>query len=231
MRPAYPIVSSLAALVMVPAMISGAAAQATTRCADIQDNAERLACYDRASRSPGGPTPTTRTAPPPAATGPRTASPTPTTRAPLRTPPGASRAGSWQVLSETRPGGGENLFLLTYATGTQPNSDKPALTINCERGKLTAYVRWPREAGARIHKVTYTLDGGQPKIMAMAHSRDTYATGLWHPRGAANFVKLLSGHQQLTVSLTAVDDTPLAAIFKIDGLQQVEGRLRAACRF
>ena len=79
MRTAYPIFSSLAALLTATALSSGAVAQATTRCADIQDNAERLACYDRAAR--GGPTPTTRTAPPPAPTGPRTASPTPTTRA------------------------------------------------------------------------------------------------------------------------------------------------------
>lgn len=135
------------------------------------------------------------------------------------------------MLSEARPGGGENLFLLTYATGPRSRAEKPALTINCERGKLTLYVRWQREAGAKLHKVTYTIDDDRPRVVAMAHSRDTYATGLWHPRGAANFVKRLAGHDRLSISFTAADDTPMSAIFNISGLDQVMDRLRAACRF
>ena len=96
---------------------------------------------------------------------------------------------------------------------------------------MTLYVRWQRETGAKLHRVTYTIDGGRPQVMAMAHSKDTYATGLWHPRGAANFVKRLVGHQRLTVSFNAADGTPLAAIFDLSGLDQVAGRLRSACRF
>lgn len=133
-------------------------------------------------------------------------------------------------MAERRADGGENLFLLNYATGPRPDAEKPALTINCERGKLTLYVRWQREAGAKLHRVTYTIDGGTPKVMAMAHSKDTYSTGLWHPRGAANFTKRLAGRDRLTISFNAADGTPMAAIFNVAGLDQVMERLRAACK-
>lgn len=233
---------TLIPICMAAALLSGTASAQTARCADIQDNAARLACYDRAARR--GPIPTTRATPPatttptdtpPTGTPPTRTAPagTPPTRSagPARTPPGSSAAGSWQVLTEPNAAGGENLFLLTYATGRRPEAERPALTINCENGKLTLYVRWQREAGAKIHKVTYTIDGGQPQVMAMAHSKDTYATGLWHPRGAALFTKRLAGHDRLTVSFTAADGTPMAAVFPIDGLDQMMERLTSSCRF
>lgn len=212
---------------------------ATQRCADVTDNAARLACYDRLARgetapttrapSTGGPIPTTRVAPRPAP--PTGSGGSSTGGSSSGSAPGATTAGAWQVLSEPRATGGENLFLLTYATGGRRNAEKPALTINCERGKLTLYVRWTREAGAKLHRVTYTIDGGKPQLMAMAHSKDTYATGLWHPRGAANFTKRLAGHDRLAVSFDGADGSPMAAVFNISGLDQVMGRLRAACKF
>lgn len=230
-------------LLSVPA-VAQTTPGATERCADMTDNAARLACYDRAARgepapttrapSRTGPIPTTRVAPrpaPPAGSGGSSSGGSTTGGTSAGSAPGAATAGAWQVLSEARATGGENLFLLTYATGGRRNAEKPALTINCERGQLTLYVRWTREAGAKLHRVTYTIDGGQPQVMAMAHSKDTYATGLWHPRGAANFTKRLAGHDRLAVSFTGADGEPMAAVFNISGLDQVMGRLRAACKF
>jgi hypothetical protein len=87
----------LAALTALPAQ--RAAAQAAVPCTAITDNAERLACYDRALR---GAPPAATTPPPAAQTPPRGAPPAAAPAAPA-TPPAAEPRRERQVRQSTAP--------------------------------------------------------------------------------------------------------------------------------
>jgi type VI secretion system protein VasI len=77
--------------------------------------------------------------------------------------------------------------------------------------------------------VTFSLDETEPGVASMAAGPDNRSLGLWTGDQAIPFVKSMLGKSRLTVRMTPLGDDPITAAFDIRGIDEAIAPLRAEC--
>jgi len=170
-------------------------------CAHLQDPAERLACYDALARSLG------LTPPPPRAA--------------------ADTTGGWGVSTKQDPLDDSQVTTLYLgAESLSPPSDREVfLFIRCRHRQLEVYITWDRPLANG--EVLVRLGEGPSERQYWNLSTDQEASLV--PGDSAAFVRGLLAVQRLVAKVNPRDSVPVAAVFRLDGLATMLGRVPAEC--
>lgn len=78
-------------------------------------------------------------------------------------------------------------------------------------------------------RVTYRLDKEKAKTKRMDVTSDNKALGLWSNSETIPFIKEMFGHDKIIVQITPYQETPATMEFTIKGLEEAIKPLRKAC--
>ena len=77
--------------------------------------------------------------------------------------------------------------------------------------------------------VKYRVDGRAPRVADMVAGKDNNSLGFWSGDEAIPFLRELLGKRQLNVQMTPYADSPIAADFRIAGLDEAIKGVRDEC--
>lgn len=77
--------------------------------------------------------------------------------------------------------------------------------------------------------VSYSIEAGQSGVAAMSAGPDDRSLGLWSGELAIPFIKELLGRPSLSVTMTPFGDEPLTATFEIGGIDEAVRTVREEC--
>lgn len=170
-------------------------------CAQLEDPAERLACYDALARSLGlNPSP------------PRTA---------------ADSTGDWGVNVKQDPLDDSRVVTLYLgAESLSPPSDREVfLFVRCRHRELEIYITWDRPLANG--EVLVRLGEGPSERQYWNLSTDAEASLV--PGDSGAFLRRLLAVPRLVAKVNPRDSVPMTAVFRLDGLSTVMGRVPTDC--
>jgi type VI secretion system protein VasI len=166
-------------------------------------------------------------------------------------PPQAAAAGPAPVVPSRRPSGSYKAWL--YRTETSRVDDSTSiilllsardlardrvgrtfrfeLSIRCAEGTTAFAIDFDGlvVSAQSAAEVTWRVDGRPPGVMAMQHSSDNRALGLWSTETAVPFIQTLFGGQTLVIQANPLSGTQMIAEFPIAGIEEAIAPLRQAC--
>ena len=80
-------------------------------------------------------------------------------------------------------------------------------------------------------RVEYRLDKEKMSVVNMTASTDNYALGLWSGNRSIPFIKELLGHNRLIIRATPFNKSPITASFEIKELDTAIKKLRETCNW
>jgi len=177
----------------------GDVASAVARCASIEDDRDRLACYD-------------------AILGVRTATP----------PASTTGTGAWVVEEETNPLDDTKSSALSLAasSGHSRLNVPVTLVLRCLSGKTEAYIIWSDYLGTEA-QVTTRIGGEEPRTARWTVSTDHTAT--FYPGDAVALIKALMMTNRYVAQVTPYSENPVTAVFDLEGIEGAVGVLRETC--
>lgn len=170
-------------------------------CARLQDPAERLACYDAVARSLG--------------------------LSPADLPAGQDSTGGWGVDVKQDPMDDSRVVTLYLgAESVSPPSDREVfLFIRCRHERLEVYITWNRPLANG--EVLVRMGEGPSERQYWDLSTDAEASLV--PGDSLAFLHRLQEVPRLAAKVNPKDSTPVTAVFRLDGLSAMLGKLPAAC--
>ncbi len=187
-------------------LASAPAVAGPSECAAITADAERLACFDRVFPRP------------------------------VQAPAGS--AGHWRqrTAASSDPGqAGPTVFVdSAERVSCRLTRPRPVRLIIACLGNVTsvAFETGCFMTSSRYRNygdVTYRIDGGSPKVAAMAAGNDDRSLGFWSGDVAIPFVRDLLAKSRLTAKMTPFSEDPLQASFDIRGLEKAIAPVRKTC--
>lgn len=199
-----------ALLMLAAALLLPHSAHASeNNCVRIQNDLDRLACYDKAA----GRTP--------------------------RVERIAASAGVWEVHKATSKLTDQTNVSLWVDSDEPVDcrwrrGTKISLVVKCAEDKTTLYFATGCHMTDSRHNnygnITYRLDKEKAQTVQGTASTNSRALGLWGG-GAIQLAKKMFGKSQMVVRMTPYGQSPFIATFKIAGLEQAIKPLRAACNW
>jgi hypothetical protein len=194
----------LAVLLAVPAMVWGQDTDVDERiadCAAIEDNAERLTCYDDLARELGLVT--------------------------MAAVPVTATAGHWLVSAGRDPGGERHVVLTLPASGGKSNWGKPiSLIMSCSGDGAEVRIHWNEWLGSKT-RVALRVDDGPWEREEWAVAEDKEST--LYPGDTAAFFAALRAAVEVRAEVTPRDADPIWAVFDVRGLAHAVADLEAPC--
>lgn len=183
-------------------------------CAEISDNDNRLACYDKAFPP--------REDVPDAPTRPATAS---------------AVESKWQTMEEvSKIDDRTNVWLVVESDNMidgRFGESKPArLSVRCMKNTTAVMLEFAGHFMSDIQgfgDVTYRIDKKPAQTRGFIESTDHSLLGLWRGGSSIPFVKSLFGGERLFVRAVPFNEGPVEAEFTIAGLEEEIAPLREAC--
>lgn len=108
------------------------------------------------------------------------------------------------------------------------------LVLRCKENTTSAYLSTHCHLASSFggyDKVEYRIDDKKAKTRSMDESTDSSALGLWSGRKAIPFVKELFGGEKLLVRFTPYGESPVTATFDITGIEEDVKQLRKECNW
>lgn len=179
-------------------------------CPAIENDLDRLACYDRES----GRTPTTETTTVP--------------------------NGAWSVREEKsdfKDTTDVNLRLQSDAPITCSSYKQPApatLILRCMENTTTLYIATQCHLASGhggYGRVEYRVDTRKAKTRSFDASTDNAALGLWNGGRSIPMIKELIGAEKLLTRFTPYGESPVTASFNLNGLDEAIKPLRKSCHW
>jgi type VI secretion system VasI family protein len=173
-------------------------------CAQVTDDYNRLACFDRVIAEYG-----------------------------LDEPPELrATKGVWQLQTEPSDFGVADYFLYVVATrgiaDGQGGRTMPALVIRCVEDVTAVYIDWGVKLGSGEIEMEYRLDDGEITDETWSIATDGQTIGKWRGARAIPFVKQLFDKERLFVRI-GDESGSVGTVFKVSGLQQAIQPLRKGC--
>ncbi len=173
------------------------------KCTLIQNDFDRLLCYDAIADSLGW---TTVKA---------TASPT-------------SETGNWRVTDETNPIDDSRTVVLLLAAheGALAFGQRVMLLLRCLSKDTDVYINWNDHLGTKAHVVTRV---GQEQAARNEWSLSTNKQSTFYPSNDIAFIKKLLAGKRLVAQVTPHNESPITAIFDLTGIENAIVPLRETC--
>lgn len=186
----------------------GKAAASASDCMRIENDLDRLACYDK------------------------TAGRTPKQEA-VATP-----AGEWSIRKETSKMTDQTNIFMTLESKEDVNcgwnrGGKVRLTVRCSEN-TTALIfntgcHMTSSRYTDYGDITYRIDDAKAKTVSGNESTNNKALGLWSGGRSIPVIKEMFTAQQLIVRMTPYGENAFTATFNITGLEMAIAPLRKAC--
>lgn len=201
-----PWLACLLFLMMEPAFASEDLNQRLAECAEIEDSADRLDCFDGLAGL---------------------------NRDSLDTKQPNETAGGWSQRIRTSPIDDGEVVLLSLAAdqevGVGHRRSRPSLFIRCRGGKTDVYVNWGIYLGLETIPVLGRLDKEKAKSLHWKISTDREA--IFYQLNDAKLAKSLHNYDTLVLQLTPYGESPVTASFQLQGLAQVSQAAATACQW
>lgn len=201
---------SVTAALILSATLYQPAGATVSDCATVENDLDRLACYDRES----GRTPVTTTAP---AIG-----------------KWKTRLDKSRMTDQTTVVLSVDAEQPVYC-GSIYGNPTPTLIVRCSENTTAIYLSVGcHMTSSRYNSygdVTYRLDDDKAKTRGFVESTDNKALGLWRGKSAIPFIKSMLGHDQMITRFTPFSESAVTATFNIAGLDKAVQPLREACNW
>lgn len=142
----------------------------------------------------------------------------------------------WSVASTVSPITDQNEVFLQRRSQNSVETDvfgvvHPVFLAQCLSGKTSVAVNWGFIVGGGTIPVTYRIDEGEPKTVAIKVSDDFRSIASWDSDRAVAVLKALIGKKTFAVQVTALSQGPMRAVFDMAGLDKAIAPLRKACNW
>lgn len=175
-------------------------------CASVNDPLSRLDCFDRLTTSKG-------------LTG------------GVRSTTG--KIGKWQVHTEVSPiDDSTNAYAVLKSeniVGKGYRAQHTTLNLRCKEDETNAYLTWNDYLGSDSIMVLTRLDKNKAKTVRWNLSTDNQATFV--SGGDISFIKSLLGHKKFLAQLTPYNESPVMAVFDIEGIEEAIKPIQKACHW
>jgi len=171
------------------------------RCASLEGELMRLACYDQLARACGL----------------------------LASSPDKDN-GKWVVNVETNPLDDSKMvaLVLTADTGATRLGEKVVLVLRCMSGETKVFIIWSDYLGSGSGTDVTWRVGDSPATTARWRL-STDSTTTFYPYDAIAFIGQLIGVSRLVAQVTPYNESPITAVFDLRGLANAVRPLREAC--
>lgn len=203
--------AKLAAFVLLASVVASAApAGASADCIGIDNDLDRLACYDREHG--------------------RTS----------RIEPVATPADNWSVSEETSTlTDDRNVYVTVRSEDTYScrwNRDNRAtLMLRCLENTTSLIIRTGCHMTASRYSdygdVTYRLDDDPAATVSMNNSTNNESLGLWRGGQPIPVIRSMFGKSQMIARLRPYGENPITVTFNISGVEEAISPLREACNW
>jgi type VI secretion system protein VasI len=189
--------------------VAGNAIAAPADCIKLDNDLDRLACYDKEA----GRTPAVETVPTPA-------------------------VSPWLVRQETSKLTDQPTVVMSVESNEIINcgwnrGQKISLVLRCMENKTVLYFSTGCHMVSNEYNdygdITYRLDEEKSHKVGGDVSTDNKALGLWAGGKSIPLIKQMLGKKQMTVRMTPYSESPFVATFNISGLGDAIKPLRKAC--
>lgn len=203
-------VAGSAATVMLAASLPAHAVadKKVARCAAIDNDLDRLECFDTLAREAGLDSPDVSTSEP---------------------------AGEWRVRRETsKIDDSTNVYLGVFGSevsGRYGDSSTPTLAVRCKENTTAISVNWGQYISTQDPDVTWRIDDQPAHETKWSISTNYEAIGKWSGGASIPFVKKLFGHDELLMRITPHGENSVTTSFNISGLREAIKPLRQACHW
>lgn len=169
-------------------------------CAAVKGELMRLACYDKLAKKRGVAVESAQKA----------------------------GAGSWEVQTETNPMDDSTIIVMALPAtqGKSRYGKTPTLILRCKSGDLVAYIQWFDYLGSTA-RVTHRIGKTEPRTMTWGMSTDSQAT--FYPGAAKGFIDEVAATDTLVAEITPYSESPVTAVFKVEGLKKLLPDLKEHC--
>lgn len=195
-------------LALIVVILSGTAPAQADECIAIDNDLDRLACYDKEhGRIP---------------------------KVEQITAP----AGQWLVETKTSKLTDQTNVYLGLSSDETINcgwnrGDKITLVIRCHENTTSLYFNTGCHMTSSEYDdygtVRYRLDDDKARSFKGGASTNNRSLGLWSGGRSIPVIKSMFGKKQMVVQMTPFSENPFTATFNIAGLQEAAGPLREAC--
>lgn len=187
-----------------PIMAQSDLEQEIAKCAAMVGDLDRLSCYDAIARSRG-------------LAGPRD----------LPTP--ATGVGAWIVRDQVNPMDDTRTVILTLLASSgrsQLGRQEVALILRCQSGKTEAYIEWHDYLGSEAY-VTARI--GSQEAQRRRWNLSTDHTATFYARDVPGFIQALVATDRFVAQVTPYSESPVTAVFDVNGLETAVKPLRETC--
>jgi type VI secretion system protein VasI len=199
-----------ATLLLLLLLFTGRAIAAVNECIRIDNDLDRLACYDKEA----GRTPKQEKLP--------------------------SSAGKWEIQKETSKLTDQTNVYLTVESNEiidcgWNHGDRIRLWVRCVEN-TTALVfqtgcHMTSSSYSDYGKITYRLDEEKAQTIRANESTNNRSLGLWSGARSIPIIKKMFGKSSMIVRMTPFSENPFTATFNISGLEDAIAPLRKACKW
>lgn len=195
-------------LIIATVIMAGVAPAMAADCLKIDNDLDRLACYDREA----GRTPSASTLP--------------------------QSAGKWVVRRETSKLTDQPTVVMSIDSDEVVDcgwnrGQKIGLVLRCMENKTVLYFSTGCHMTASQYNdygnITYRLDDEKARTVGGDASTDNRALGLWNGGKSIPVIKQMYGRKQMIVRMTPYSESPFTATFDISGAEEASKPLREAC--
>lgn len=213
-------------------------------CLEIEDEVDRLRCYDaHAEASAAEVSAEAAAADAEAAAATALAEAAAAEAAALEEAPTAESVepvvdtGNWGISVDQSPLTDDKTVILRVTSentirGRYGSSGRGFLLIRCMENTTSAYIGFNDQFMSDIQgygRVEYRIDDDTMRRINMSASTDNMVLGLWNGGRSIPWVKQLIGHDQLIVRATPFNESASTMTFDISGLDQAITELRQTC--
>ncbi len=144
---------------------------------------------------------------------------------------GRAETGPWMVNEDTNPLDDSPIVTLinTANEGRARFGDAPSLVLRCRDNRTEVYINWSDYLGSDGPLVSYRVGDGDMQRRRWSLSTDNRAT--FFPGNDIQLIRDLSEANRFVAQVTPYSESPVTAVFGLEGLAEHVGKLQAACNW
>lgn len=137
--------------------------------------------------------------------------------------------GHWMVSEDTNPLDDSPVVTLMNAAseGRARFGDTPTLVLRCRDNRTEVYINWSDYLGSENPIVSYRTGDDEMKRRRWNLSTDNRAT--FFPGSDIQLIRELAQADRFVARVTPYSESPVTAVFELEGLAEHIGKLQAAC--
>lgn len=173
-------------------------------CAGEVNTVKRLACFDEVATRHG--------------------------QAPTSVSTSEGSKGEWRTSTDTDPLTDKSVHfaMLTASEGQGRYGDKIVLVVRCKSGRTDAFVNWQTFLGSDSILVTSRIEKEKAVSSSWSLSTDHKASFMPNPPAT---LKKFEGASTYVVNLTPYSESPITAIFELQGANEALADIRKDCKW